>query len=438
MSNELGPAIGFVGMSHLGLISATATAEKGFSVIAYDADLDLIDAIDNGELPIEEPELDDMLARNRCRLRFTNQLENLCACDVIYISADVPTSEANVSDLNPIRELIKKIESILTETMTVVLLSQVSPGFTRELTISQNQLYYQVETLIFGQAVHRALYPERFIVGCSDHKRPLPKAYETLLKSFECPILPMRYESAELAKISINLFLVASVTTANTLANVAAAVGADWNEIVPTLKLDKRIGPHAYLNPGLGISGGNLERDLQTVIQLGDKFGANTQLIKTYCDHSQYQKNWVYRCLQEDVFPHCSNPTIAILGLAYKANTHSVKNSPSITLIDLLKKTHSSLQVHDPVVKKQTVSDVLYCDSALEALKLAEVVVMMTPWPEYSRLTTNDYLSQMRGRIIIDPYQVLNTSEFIRAGFSVYTLGVNLSAKQELNEASYA
>jgi len=117
-------------------------------------------------------------------------------------------------------------------------------------------LFYQVETLIFGQAVERALAPERVIVGCRDPKAALPEPYSTYLKAFDCPILPMRYESAELSKISINVCLVASIGATNMMAELCEGIGADWSEIVPALRLDRRIGRHAYLAPGLGIAGG--------------------------------------------------------------------------------------------------------------------------------------------------------------------------------------
>ena len=115
---------------------------------------------------------------------------------------------------------------------------------------------------MFGRAVERATKPERFIVGSPDPGSALPPALDTYLRSFGCPILPMRLESAELAKISINCCLVASVSVTNTLAELCERIGADWSEIAPALRLDKRIGPFAYLSPGLGLAGGNLEREI--------------------------------------------------------------------------------------------------------------------------------------------------------------------------------
>ena len=147
---------------------------------------------------------------------------------------------------------------------------------------SDVHLFYQVETLIFGRALERALRPERLIVGCADPDRDLPPAYAEHLALFHCPIFRMRYESAELTKIAINMFLVSSVSVTNTLASLCEQLGADWAEIVPTLRLDARIGPHAYLSPGLGLSGGNLERDLATVRRLAAAVGSDAGIVDAW------------------------------------------------------------------------------------------------------------------------------------------------------------
>src|SRR5262249_28035441 len=175
------------------------------------------------------------------------------------------------SCLVPLDQLVDRVIGPVWRGAVLVILSQVQPGYTRALRqrlddvlgCKEISLYYQVETLVFGRAVERALKPERFMVGCGDPARPLPASYQELLAAFGCPILPMCYESAELSKIAINVFLTASVTATNTLAEICEHIGADWAEIVPALRLDKRIGPFAYLSPGLGLAGGNLERDLE-------------------------------------------------------------------------------------------------------------------------------------------------------------------------------
>ena len=162
------PVIGFAGMTHLGLNSAVASAERGFDVICFDPDAGSIAALNDGQLPVVEPELPEMFARCRARLRFTANAAALEACDVVYVAPDVPTDDKGVSDLSPIRALIAVVDAAMAPAAVMVVLSQVPPGFTRSLSRPLATRCYQVETLIFGRAIERAMHPERFIVGCAD------------------------------------------------------------------------------------------------------------------------------------------------------------------------------------------------------------------------------------------------------------------------------
>ena len=135
----------------------------------------------------------------------------------------------------------------------------------RKINFNKKLLYYQVETLIFGKSLDRALNPERIIIGCNESNSKIKNSYLKYLKRFNCPIIKMSYESAELTKIAINIFLASSITTTNVLSEICSTIGANWEEIKPALKLDSRIGPKAYLKPGLGISGGNIERDIMSL-----------------------------------------------------------------------------------------------------------------------------------------------------------------------------
>src|SRR5207253_8820951 len=137
------------------------------------------------------------------------------------------------------------------------------------------------------------------------------KAYAELLSAFDCPVLVMRYESAELTKISINMCLVSSVSVANTMAELCVKIGADWSEIVPALKLDKRIGEYAYLSPGLGIAGGNLERDLATVVSLANEFGTDDGVVDAWISNSRYRRDWALMVLHRVVLSHLGNPVLA-------------------------------------------------------------------------------------------------------------------------------
>ncbi len=398
--------LGCVGMTHLGLIHAVAFAEKGFDLICYDEKSELIQQLKQRSLPVNEPHLDELIEKNAKRLQFTADIKQLRQCQVVFIAYDVPTDDNGNSDLTIIEQLLSQVKLVLDSEASVVLLSQVPPGFTRRIDIDKDRLFYQVETLIFGCAMDRALYPERYIVGMANSNKPLPKAYQRLLDSFSCPILSMRYESAELAKISINMFLVASVTTTNTLAEICENIGADWQDIAPTLRLDKRIGQHAYLTPGLGIAGGNLERDLNTIIKLGERHQTDTDTVSAWLKNSRHRRDWAFRCIQQQALKSSSSPVIAILGLAYKPNTHSLKNSPSIALIKQLKAYH--VKAHDPIVRDQHETHAVRYDDIMKTVQGADMVIIMTPCEEYKDLSSSMLLSRMRGRTVIDPYRILN------------------------------
>jgi UDPglucose 6-dehydrogenase len=415
------PVIGYAGMTHLGLCSGIAAASKGFSVVGYHGDAELIAAIEAGKLPVVESELDEMFAANCERLTFSSEPKSLSVCDVVYVAVDVPTDDEGKSDLSPIETMIETVTPHLGDEAILVILCQVPPGFTRGKCLNDARLFYQVETLIFGRAVERATTPERFIIGCADPENSLPESYGTFLEAFGCPLLPMGYESAELAKIAINCFLVASVSTTNTLAGLCERIGADWSEIAPSLRLDARIGPKAYLNPGLGISGGNLERDMATVCRLGEAKDSDTRVIESFRGLSGYTKDWIWRVLEGGVLNDVETPRIAVLGLAYKENTHSTKNSPALVLLDHLKE--HELLVFDPVVLASAAPQATGADSALAACEGADVTVIATPWPEFSELDPKALAAAMNGITVIDPYAMLDGAAVTAAGLTHHTLG---------------
>jgi UDPglucose 6-dehydrogenase len=417
------PVIGFAGMTHLGLVSGVCAAEKGFAVRCFDPDATRIAALSKGVLPVSEPQLDDLVARNATRLAFTSRASDLAACDMIYVAPDVPTDDTGGSDLGPIDALLAIVFEAARADAVIVVLSQVPPGFTRARLRPGRILHYQVETLIFGRAVERALQPERYIVGCADPARPLPPAFAAFLAAHGCPVLPMRFESAELAKISINMCLVAAVSTANTLAEICERIGADWSEIVPALKLDRRIGQYAYLAPGLGIAGGNLERDLATICTFADRHGTDAGVVRAWIANSRHRRDWAARTIRAALLDAQPGATIAVWGLAYKENTHSVKNSPSLATLAQL--PGAKLRLHDPLVPASAAgrADAAQAADPLDALHGAEALLILTPWPQYRAIAPAAIAANLRGRIVLDPYAVLDPRTAVAAGLHMYTLG---------------
>lgn len=417
------PVVAYVGMTHLGLCSAVAAASKGFAVRAFDSDAELVGRLSRGRWPVVEPGLNELAGANRAHLDFISDAAALATCDIVYVAPDVPTDDTGKSELAGLDQLLALAFEASRPDCTVVVLSQVPPGYTRARLRAGRHLLYQVETLVFGRAIERATMPERFIVGSPEPAAPLPAALETFLRAFGCPILPMGLESAELCKIAINCCLVSSISVANTLAELCEGIGAVWSEIVPALKLDRRIGPHAYLTPGLGIAGGNLERDLATVVRLGDIQGSDTGVVRSWIANSRHRKQWAADTLRREVLAAHPDATIAVWGLAYKENTASVKNSPSLATIAAL--PDARLVLHDPVVPDSAVTHARATRAAdpLAALDGADALMILTPWPQYRSIEAAAVAARMRGRIVLDPFAVIDPVAARRAGLQRLTLG---------------
>jgi UDPglucose 6-dehydrogenase len=417
------PRVGYAAMTHLGLNSGVAAAEKGFETVCFDADPVLIDRLGKDDLPVREQDLPELLAKNRARITFTAEVADLKRCDVVYAALDVPTDDAGKSDLTGLDRLLELVIPALAPKVALVVLSQVPPGFTRARMRPGLRLYYQVETLIFGRAMERALYPERFIVGCADPAEPLPPALRTYLEAFGCPILPMRFESAELTKIAINCCLVSSIGVANTLAELCEGIGAVWSEMAPALKLDRRIGPYAYLSPGLGIAGGNLERDLATVIRMSEDVGSDAGVVRAWIANSRHRRDWAARTIKRVLLDKTPEATVAVWGLAYKENTDSVKNSPSLATLRQL--PTARLVLHDPVIAASAAGHARAtgADEPLQAVAGADALMILTPWPQYKGIPPAAIAKAMRGKIVLDPYGVLDARTAHEAGLEYHTLG---------------
>lgn len=417
------PVVAFCGMTHLGLNSAVAAAEKGTKVICFDPDRGRIERLDRLRMPVAEPGLAALAKRNRSRLTFTDEPAALASADVVYAAPDIGTDDDSASDLGGIRALLDLVGPAVRPEAALVVLSQVPPGFTRSCGHAHGALYYQVETLIFGRAIERALAPERHIVGAADPAAPLPDAYRAFLELDDCPLLVMRYESAELAKIAINCCLVSSIAAANMLAELSERVGADWHEIVPALRLDHRIGPGAYLDPGLGIAGGNLERDLATVIGLGRALDAETGVAQAWIADSRYRRDWALRQVED---AGLAAGRVAVWGLAYKKDTHSAKNSPALATLSGLPR--ATVRAHDPAVPADALAGftLTRLGDRLACLDGADALLILTPWDEYRETSPGEVAERLAGTLVVDPYRVLDGDACRAAGLDWRTLGVAL------------
>jgi UDPglucose 6-dehydrogenase len=280
-----------------------------------------------------------------------------------------------------------------------------------------------METLIFGQGLERALRPERYVVGLIDETKPLNVKYEEFLKQANCPVMRMSLESAELTKLSANFFLASTITATNTLAALSSKLGANWRHIAESLKLDRRIGPHAYLNTGLGIGGSNIIRDLIGIREMARVQGTDASIVEAILKNSEFSKNWLVRQLSE-VIPLVDSPRIGILGLSYKQNTASTIGSSGVKTASSVSRIFPTF-VYDPVVKEDMISipRANWVESAEDVISSVNILFISTEWEEFMSREFGQNLLNSKIKFLIDPFACQLNLKDKDSKFGYRTLG---------------
>lgn len=413
--------IAFVGLSHLGLNYLAASAQKKYSVFGFDNNNKNLKNLVNYVISFKEPNLTNLIKKNKKNIFLTSNFKYLKLCNLVFISEDVKTNKKGKSNYNNLKNLIKKTLKNLNKKTILVILSQMKPGFVRSINFPKNRLFYQVETLVFGNAVNRALKPERIIVGTENKSTKIKSIYLNYLKSFACPILKMNYESAEITKIAINLLLASSVTTTNALSELCEKNSADWQDIMPALKLDKRIGKFSYIKPGLGISGGNIERDIVAAKNLLEKNQPLYLTLNNFLKSSDYMKDWVKRILVKRKFLNKKKMNIGVVGLTYKENTNSIKNSPGIKLVQYLK-NKSFVDIYEPMLNFEIKGkNIRQIDKLSKLMKNNKIIIFMRPLMNIKKEGLKD--SIFKNKIIIDPYRNIKNGKMFKSNYFSIGLG---------------
>jgi UDPglucose 6-dehydrogenase len=380
----------FLGLSHLSLCYAAAALKKGYKVNIIDFKNEVNDY--NNNKKVYEPQLSSILKKYKKNFLISDNFKKLKTAKIIFLAKDLKTNYQNKVKLFEIKKLLKKI-SFLSSKKILVVKSQVPVGFTRKIHWNVNLKFHFVETLIFGKAINRAIFPERIIIGKHQDNSKIPQILLSFFKNFKCPIIEMKYEESELTKGFINTYLASQVITTNYLNEFSKLYKANWSKIKNALSLDKRIGKFAYLNPGLGLSGGNIERDLKTISDNRLKLGLNSSFTDILLEQSNYYKNWVNKKIS---IINKKKFIIGILGYTYKLNTLSTKNSPQSTLLNSFK---NKFLIYDQFYIHKTLSV-----SLKKILELSNIVVIYHNIEELKNINFNKYKNI---NYVIDPFKLL-------------------------------
>ncbi len=420
-----------VGTGYVGLIAAIGFADFGNEVIGVDIDKEKIDNLNKGISPIYEQGVYDYLDRNlkSKRLSFSSDIgESMRKSEVIFIGVGTPPKGDGEADLSQVKSVVKTICKNLNGYKVIVLKSTVPIGTNRwvrdyikkEANSDNFDVVSNPEFLREGKAVIDFFHPDRVVVGYESEKsKEIIKDIYRPLNLIETPFVWCNYETAELIKYANNAFLATKITFINQIANLSENIGADVVQVAKAMGMDGRINSK-FLHAGAGYGGSCFPKDTRALVKIGEKYNVNMSLVREVVNSNELQKSRMVKKLR-NITGDLANKNIAVLGLAFKSETDDMRESPAISIINELLENNSSIKVHDPKAidnaKKIFGDKIIYCDNALDAVKNADALILVTDWNEYRSLDLSNVSKLMRSKIILDTKNMLQPEDAKALGF---------------------
>ena len=432
------PVLGVLGTGYVGLVTGAGLAEIGNTVICADIVKEKIDALKQGIIPIYEPGLDTLVAKNvgEGRLSFTHDIAGTIAIsDVIFIAVGTPMLEDGSADMSSFKAVIEAIADNLNGYKIIVTKSTVPIGtgsWIRSLfneRMIDDVLYdfaSNPEFLREGVAVDDFLSPDRIVIGSeSDNvKNVMRSIYQPMLDR-NVPIVFTDIATAETIKYASNALLAIKISFMNEMSNLCGALGAKIYTVARAMGLDKRIGP-LFLNPGPGFGGSCFPKDCHELVHMGQKYGVDMHVVQAALDANEAQKEVAVKKLSSLVRTSLRDKTIAILGLAFKANTDDIRYSSAITAIKMLLDLGAHVQAYDPAATenmKRLFPDIVYCSSPYDAVVAADACIVLTEWAEFKALDLEKIASLMHAKIVVDMRGILDCNRLKTLEFIYDTIG---------------
>jgi UDPglucose 6-dehydrogenase len=431
--------IGVFGAGWVGLVTGGCFAELGHEVIVRDVVPERIDALETGRLPFHEPELPDVLARNRERIRYTLDAADLTGADVLFICVQTPPTYSGDADLSFVWSALDDLPRV--ERRQVLVMKSTVPVGTGDKVraaleargLTNVGYVSNPEFLSEGRAVRDFLNPDRIVIGAfADEDSAV---VEALYGGIEAPVVRTDVPSAEMIKLAANAFLMTRISFINEIANVCEAVGADVVEVARGVGLDHRLGPH-FLRAGIGYGGSCFPKDSLALKQLASNSGYHFQLLAAVIEVNELQKRRVIQKLQKHL-GKLRGKKVALLGLAFKAGTDDLREAPSLVLASRLLAEGAEVRAWDPVARPgELMKGATLCDSVLEAVTGADAAVIVTEWDELNGLASPEVREAMAHPLIIDGRNLLDPAETRAAGFAYEGIGRPSSPFETLPETA--
>ncbi|MDA3950308.1 MAG: UDP-glucose/GDP-mannose dehydrogenase family protein [Spirochaeta sp.] len=455
--------IAVIGTGYVGLVSSVGLADFGNIVTGVDLRADIVDTLNSGRPTIYEIGLDSYLQRNieAERLHFTtNGDDTIAAADIVFVAVGTPPKEDGHADLSQIEGVARQIAANLTGYKVIVTKSTVPVGTNRRIqqiiATESGQtpgrgfsVVSNPEFLREGKAVQDFFHPDRIVLGYEDERaREYMEDVYRALYLIQTPFVWCNLETAELIKYASNAFLATKITFINQMANLAEATGADIHTIAKSMGMDGRISPK-FLHPGPGYGGSCFPKDTKAVAATGDEYGVDMSLIKEVIRGNDRQKTITAGKLVKLMGGSPAGKTVAVLGLAFKAETDDVRESPAIEIVQELLREGATVRAFDPEGIENFRSAVIgegpfggglnsdlrekiaeaaaerlhYCTDEFNALDGADALIIVTEWNVFRNLDLDRAALLMTGRVIFDARNVLDPEHAREKGFTYAGVG---------------
>ena len=427
-----------IGSGYVGLVSGACFSEFGAYVTCIDRDQGKIDRLNAGEMPIYEPGLDTLVARNveAGRLKFTTDWDAVEAADLVFIGVGTPTRRGDGhADLAYVYEAAKQIATHLSGYTVIVDKSTVPVGTAREVKRiihdtnpdADFDVASNPEFLREGAAIGDFMRPDRVVLGVdSARAEKLLRELYRPLNLIEAPIMVTNLESAELIKYASNAFLATKISFINEVANLCEKVGADVHAVAKGMGMDKRIGGK-FLHAGPGYGGSCFPKDTTALIRIAQEHGAPCRIVEATVEVNAAQKALMINKIRQALDGSVSGKTIAVLGLTFKPETDDMRDSPSLAILPNLIDKGAVIHAHDPQgmeeAKKLLPAAVVYFNDVYEAINGSDAIIIMTEWNEYRGLDFDRLKETMRGNAFIDLRNVYDKAQLTSLGFSYTCVG---------------
>jgi UDPglucose 6-dehydrogenase len=434
--------VAMIGTGYVGLVSGSCFADFGHQVTCVDKDINKIEALKRGEIPIFEPGLQD-LVRSNCRegrLSFTTSLSDpVREADAVFIAVGTPSRRGDgYADLSYVYAAAREIAAAIQKFTVVVTKSTVPVGTGDEIEAIIRDARRDVDVCVAsnpeflreGAAIRDFKHPDRIVIGLED-----PRARETLAELYRplylnaAPILYTGRRTAELIKYAANAFLATKITFINEVADLCEKVGADVQEVARGIGFDNRIGSK-FLHAGPGYGGSCFPKDALALIKTGHDYEAPQRIVETVVAVNDQRKRGMARKVLSALGGNLRGRTVSVLGLTFKPNTDDMREAPSIAIVTALQDMGAKVRAYDPVgieQAKDVLSDVNYCENEYECAEAADALVIITEWEQFRALDLGRLKSVMATPIVVDLRNIYRPDDMLKHGFGYYAVGQPIS-----------